>query len=121
MNSPNEPCATDARETLRRVEQICDRFEAACKAGQRPRIEDYLPEVPAREQSALLRELILLEIDYRRLAGEHVHEGEILTRFPNLDRGWVIAALENSGFPEREAASGVSDPSRGLAETVAAP
>ena len=29
-----------------RVEEVCDRFEAAWKAGRRPPIEDYLGEVP---------------------------------------------------------------------------
>ena len=29
-----------------RVEELCDRFEAAWKAGRRPPIEDYLGEVP---------------------------------------------------------------------------
>jgi serine/threonine-protein kinase len=63
----------------------CDRFEAAWRAGQRPRIEDHLAAVPEPERPALLRELILLEVDYRRLAGERPRAEEYLERFPVLD------------------------------------
>ena len=52
------------------LDKICDRFEAALKAagggGPRPRIEDYLADVPAAEHAALLPELIALEVAYRR-------------------------------------------------------
>src|SRR5262249_2945744 len=54
----------------RQVNQTCNRFEAAWRAGSRPRLEDYLdvPEGPAR--CILLRELIPLDAYYRRQAGE---------------------------------------------------
>jgi hypothetical protein len=41
-----------------RVDRVCDRFEGAWQAGQRPRIEDYLGEVPEPERSRLIRELL---------------------------------------------------------------
>ena len=47
------------------VDAACDRFEAGWKAGQRPRIEAYLSEAPESQQAALLRELLLLEIEFR--------------------------------------------------------
>jgi hypothetical protein len=31
---------------VRRPDQVCDRFEAAWKAGQRPRLEDFLGDTP---------------------------------------------------------------------------
>jgi hypothetical protein len=40
---------------LQRVDELCDRFEAAWKAGQRPRIEDYLGAATEPERSLLLR------------------------------------------------------------------
>ena len=43
----------------RRVDEACDRFEAAWKAGRRPRIEDSLAEVPEPGRPALLRELLV--------------------------------------------------------------
>jgi serine/threonine-protein kinase len=78
---------------VRRAEQECDRFEAACKAGQRPRLEEHLAAVPELERPALLRELLPLEIDYRRLAGEQPSAAELLGRFPALDRAWLDSLL----------------------------
>ena len=49
-----------------RVDKVRDRFENAWKAEQRPRIEDYLGDVPDPEQPELLRKLLGLEIGYRR-------------------------------------------------------
>src|SRR6516165_9303708 len=39
------------------LERACDRFEAAWRAGLRPRIEDYLEEIPAAGRATLQREL----------------------------------------------------------------
>ena len=54
-------------ELIRHLERVCDRFEDAWRAGQRPRFEDYLGDMPEPGRSALLRELLLLELAYRRL------------------------------------------------------
>src|SRR5262249_21958080 len=46
--------------------EVCQRFEAACKAAEpRPRIETFLEEVPASQRPALLRALVLVEITSR--------------------------------------------------------
>jgi tetratricopeptide (TPR) repeat protein len=66
----------------RQVDEVCCRFERAWKAGERPRIEDYLAEVDEPLQSAVLAELIGLDIDYRRRAGDEFDEGEYRRRFP---------------------------------------
>ena len=52
----------------RRVVQVCDRYEQAARAGQRPRIEDCVADVPEPERSAVLRELIALDLRLRRSA-----------------------------------------------------
>ena len=82
------------RESLTRLgDAECDRFESAWRAGRRPRIEDHLAAVPEAQRPALLRELVLLETDYRRLAGEQPSAEEYLARFPGLDRAWLQAVL----------------------------
>jgi serine/threonine-protein kinase len=87
MSAPQQGEVAEGRKALlRRSNQACDRFEAAWRAGQRPRIEDYLAAVPEAERPALLGELLLLEVDYRRLAGEQLRAEEFLDRFPSLDR-----------------------------------
>jgi serine/threonine protein kinase/formylglycine-generating enzyme required for sulfatase activity len=75
---------------------MCDRFEAAWKAGERPHIEDYLAAVPEPERVALLHDLILLEVDYRRLAGDVPRPEEFLARFPALDRAWIVRELSEA-------------------------
>jgi serine/threonine-protein kinase len=68
--------------TALRVEQTCDRFEAAWQAGNRPVIEDHLRDAAEPERSALLHELLALELEYRRRVGEKPSLGEYLARFP---------------------------------------
>lgn len=55
---------------LERIEGVCLQFEAAWKKGERPRIEDYLGDKQGAERSDLLRELLALDLDYRRKAGD---------------------------------------------------
>ena len=50
----NNPLPLGAVE---RIDDVCDRFEAAWKAGQRPQIDDYLIAEAGPERDALLREL----------------------------------------------------------------
>lgn len=45
------------------IDQVCDRFEAAVRAGQRPRIEDYLNQYPQLDRRVLLQELVALEVE----------------------------------------------------------
>jgi serine/threonine-protein kinase len=90
------------------MEPMCDAFEAACKAGQRPRIEDFLGDAPEPLRAALLRELLALELAYRARAGEQPTPGEYATRFP--EQGAVLAAayraagMDPSGEGERDRA-----------------
>jgi tetratricopeptide (TPR) repeat protein len=56
---------------LQRIDDACDRFESAWRAGDRPRLESFLDgfDGPARVQ--LLHDLLELELDLRH---EHEHE-----------------------------------------------
>jgi serine/threonine-protein kinase len=64
------------------VDQICDRFEDAWVAGQRPRMEGFLAEAAEAERPLLLGELLRLEWHYRRQTGDSFAEEEYLQRFP---------------------------------------
>jgi serine/threonine-protein kinase len=89
----NEASALDPErlpESLaRRLDQACNRFEAACKGGGRPCIEDFLGDEAEPGRSALLRELVLLEAHYRRARGEDCTPWEYRVRFPDLDPAWL--------------------------------
>jgi serine/threonine protein kinase len=67
---------------IERLERMCDGFESAWRAGRRARIEDYVAEVPAVARPEVFRELLTLEIAYRRLAGETPCPEDYETRFP---------------------------------------
>jgi len=79
-DAPLLPCLSSAE--ARRIDQICDRFEAAWKAGPRPMLEEYLSAAGEPERSVLLRQLLLLDWDFRRRAGDRPAGGDYLARFP---------------------------------------
>jgi WD40 repeat protein len=68
----------------KRINEVCNRFEVDWQAGRRPRIEDYLGDTPESARSALLHELVALEMDFRRQAGEDFTPEEYRARFPEL-------------------------------------
>src|SRR5579871_4776634 len=80
-----------------RIDQVCTPFEIACKAalqGSRwPAIEDALTAFAGSGRHDLLRELVLLEIHYRRRGGQQPIVDEYHARFPELDRAWLIRAV----------------------------
>ncbi|HEY7427717.1 MAG TPA: protein kinase [Gemmataceae bacterium] len=74
---------------LQRIDALCERFENAWQAGQRPRLDDYLSEVAESERSHLLRELIALDIDYRRQLGEKPEARDYREYASSLKEGWL--------------------------------
>jgi predicted ATPase len=80
-------------ELAGRIDEACDRFERAWRAGGRPALEDHLAEVPEAQRTVLLRELVLLEAPYRRRAGEEPRPEDYLGRFPELGEAWLSQAL----------------------------
>jgi RNA polymerase sigma factor (sigma-70 family) len=80
---PANAAATEGPPTdPRALETDIDSFERAWIAGQRPRIEVYLADAPRPEAAAHLRELLALELAYRRSEGESPSLEEYCTRFP---------------------------------------
>jgi len=77
------PCDDVPFSVADRIDQECDRFEAAWKAGQNPAIESFVAGWSAPDRSALLRELIALEIALRRGSGEQPSRQEYAKRFPD--------------------------------------
>jgi len=65
------------------LHQVCDCFEAAWKAGQRPCIEKHCAEIPEVALEPLLRELLHLELAHRIEGGEKPTPEEYQGRFPN--------------------------------------
>lgn len=85
MNSPpaDGVDADTQSQLLQDIDHACDQFEAAWCGGLMPRIEDYVARVSEPVRSQLLRELVALEVAYRRRHGEFPVRAEYATRFPN--------------------------------------
>jgi tetratricopeptide (TPR) repeat protein len=67
---------------LRRVDDLCTRFEDLWRAGQRPRLEEFLNGTQGPERQELLRELLRLERHYRQGLGEPVDGRDYERQFP---------------------------------------
>lgn len=80
-----------------RVDEVCNRFEAAWKMGQPPQVEEYIGDTPEPERFVLLRELILLDIEYRRRTGPTPEPNDYQVRFPALDPRWLAEAVALPG------------------------
>jgi serine/threonine protein kinase len=78
-------------EAARRIDRVCDDFESAWQAGQRPRLEQYLRQANAAELPPLLWHLLFLELTYRRQGGETCTLQEYQDRFP--DSAELVAAV----------------------------
>jgi tetratricopeptide (TPR) repeat protein/tRNA A-37 threonylcarbamoyl transferase component Bud32 len=97
---PENPATVDEPlppEQVLRVNDICDRFEAAWQATPPgrpgPSIEDHLAGTTGPVRSVLLRHLVLLEIDYRRLRGEVPAASDYDGRFPELSGRFLAEGL----------------------------
>jgi serine/threonine protein kinase len=71
---------TQATDTW--IDAITTPFDRAWRAGRCPRIEDLLVGVFGRRRAVLLEELLRVELEYRRAAGESVPLEEYRIRFP---------------------------------------
>src|SRR5438128_11183108 len=98
--SPLPPVSALPVDLALHLEKICTRFEDACKAGQAPRIEEYLGDTGQPERCVLLQELLRLELTYRRRSHETHTPEEYEARFPehtNVIRAvFGIAAAEKA-------------------------
>lgn len=86
-------------EEARLIDQACDRFESAWKTGSRPDVDDYLGGVKGQFRSALLRQLLMLDWDYRILAGEQPSVSEYRERFNDDSELIVEVGLEMNRSP----------------------
>jgi serine/threonine-protein kinase len=99
----------DGPAPAQRLDEACDRFEAAWKAGRPPAVEEHLAGVLDAERPALLRELVKLDVYYRCRVGEAPRPDDYQARFPQLARDWLAALiLEQPAAPAVPHADGVA-------------
>jgi serine/threonine-protein kinase len=92
------------------INRICDDYEVACRAGQRPRIEDYVRSEAEPARAALLRELLAAELAARVRRGEAPTPQEYCDRFPSE------AELIRAVFGEAAATPGPDAPAADRAD-----
>lgn len=76
---------SDGRDPLaidRAINRICDRFEQAWAAGDRPDLKSYLEELPPDNQPPLFLALLRAELALREDGNESFTRDEYLHRFP---------------------------------------
>ncbi len=78
---PDNPTGLSA-SILEKVDRICLAFEEAWRQQLRPSIQQYLGRGNGETRSALLHELLLLDIDYRIRGGEHPTLADYVSDFP---------------------------------------
>jgi serine/threonine-protein kinase len=94
------PTGDVTRHALLLIDAVCDRFEDEWRAGRRPDLAAYAAE-PCADRTALVRELVRLDVEYRRCAGEQPGRPEYAERFPEVgDWGSVFAPGARSAAPE---------------------
>jgi WD40 repeat protein/tRNA A-37 threonylcarbamoyl transferase component Bud32 len=83
------------------IDEVCLAFEAAWKVDAQPHVEQYLGDASGPERSALLRELLLLDLDYRRGRGEAPTREQYRSRFPQ-HAAIIDEAFRRSAIPPDE-------------------
>ncbi len=68
---------------LERVDQKCLRFEDSWNSGSRLPLEGFLADTYGAERAKTLKELLLLEVDYRVRNSERPAAAEYIGRFPD--------------------------------------
>jgi eukaryotic-like serine/threonine-protein kinase len=95
------------------IDERCDAFESAWREGQRPRISDFLSSERSTVRARLFRELLLVELECRRLVGDSPTQKDYLDEFPEFasqveaiglqygDAAFVAAATHGEGtYPD---------------------
>lgn len=86
----------DTLNRARHINQLCDEFEIAWRRTPRPVIETFLALAADSERDELLRELIGLEAEFRRRAGERPELDDYRRRF--ADRQTIIDSVDQQAF-----------------------
>jgi serine/threonine-protein kinase len=87
MSGPDAPPAGGLSPAqVLAVEHACDRFEEAWRAGGTPDIEYHVASASPDIHSVLLRELVLLDCEWRRKKGETPEPADYQARFPHASR-----------------------------------
>ena len=86
----------DMGDTELRLIDFGDLVEADVRAGRTPPLSDYLARMPESVQTRAFHELLVIEMQARRAAGQEFSAADYRTRYP--DRASEVEAAESSAF-----------------------
>ena len=81
------------------MDRVCDRFEAEWRSGGPPDLAAYVSAAHATERAVLARELIAIDMHWRRRGGEHPDPAEYLAKF-SCEEATVESAIVAGGVQE---------------------
>lgn len=79
--SNNEGYPFSDLASFRQLDRICDQFEQELKQHGQVKIEDFMARASGEMRPLLLRELLRLELHYRKTLGGELHLEDFLDRF----------------------------------------
>lgn len=91
MASPPDPSISIP--LAQRIDAACDRYEEAWQRDEQPSLAETVRGWSADEQRPLLRELLPLDILYRRKRGETPSVEDYRRDFPELETTWLESLL----------------------------
>lgn len=96
-------------EAVKRIDAICDHFEADWVAGKHPALECYISATTAEERAELLRSLLRLEIELSSTKGQAATQESYAARFPD-DASIIQSVFQEvqSPSPKSEASADTS-------------
>jgi len=89
---------------LREIDAICDRFEAECRTGRAPRIEDFVAGAIGEKRDQLLAALVRLDFELAEARGAAPPVRQYLKRFPNDWR--VVQRVLGADAPDADGQNG---------------
>jgi serine/threonine protein kinase/formylglycine-generating enzyme required for sulfatase activity len=96
MASDSHPTQLIEESWSKRKERLCDEFEDDWRAGRKPRIEDYIRDLPEPQRGQLLSALLAVELELRVAGREKPTLGEYEGRFP-LDGALLRTCFVDAG------------------------
>jgi pSer/pThr/pTyr-binding forkhead associated (FHA) protein len=86
-------------DLFQQVAAFASRYETGLRAGSPPSIKDLLDEVPPQARSALLRELLFVDVHHHQESGRPLTEAEARQRIAGLG-DWAEEVLAGMNFEE---------------------
>lgn len=101
MSEPNQPTTGPSTESRSRLESLVDAFESAWLRGEQPDLDQYL-QSSALDRTAVLVELVHIDLERRLKGGEAARVEDYLERYPDLSSDEpILVGLVKAEYAQR--------------------